>query len=99
MARIIMYRDTLKELISKYPNAVCINLGCGFDDKFTQVDNGQIQWFDVDLPDQIDVRRKVYKDRERCIMLPGSALSSEWTENLPKDKMNLIVMEGAAYET
>ena len=36
VARTIMYRDKLKELISKYPDAVCINLGCGFDDKFSQ---------------------------------------------------------------
>ena len=36
VARTIMYRDKLKELISKYPDAVCINLGCGFDDKISQ---------------------------------------------------------------
>ena len=36
VARTIMYRDQLKELISKYPDAVCINLGCGFDDKISQ---------------------------------------------------------------
>ncbi len=34
IARTIMYRDELKRLIKKYPNALCINLGCGFDDKF-----------------------------------------------------------------
>ena len=40
VARTIMFRDTLKDLLAKYPDAVCINLGCGFDDKFSQVDNG-----------------------------------------------------------
>lgn len=94
VARTIMYRDTLKELIGKYPDAVCINLGCGFDDKFSQVDNGKITWFDVDLPDQIAVRRKVYQDRKRCIMMDGDALEGSWTRDLPKGKMNLIVMEG-----
>ena len=57
VARTILYRKQLKELLKKYPDAVCINLGCGFDDKFSQVDNGRLQWFDVDLPDQIAVRR------------------------------------------
>lgn len=94
VARTIMYRDKLSELIKKYPNAVCVNLGCGFDDKFTQVDNGRITWFDVDLPDQIAVRRKVYQDRKRCTMMDGSALDGEWTKTLPKGKMNIIVMEG-----
>lgn len=94
VARTIMFRRQLIALLKKYPNAVCVNLGCGFDDKFSQVDNGTLQWFDVDLPDQIAVRRKVYDDRERCKMLDGSALDGEWTKTLPKAKMNLIVMEG-----
>ena len=94
IARTIMYREQLKDLIKKYPDAVCINLGCGFDDKFSQVDNGTIQWFDVDLPDQIAVRRKVYEDRERCKMLDGNALDGSWTRNIPDAGMYIIVMEG-----
>lgn len=94
VARTLMFRRALKKLIEKFPDALCINLGCGFDDKFSQVDNGQITWFDVDLPDQIEVRRKVYEDRERCTMLPGSALDGEWTKGLPKKDMTIVVMEG-----
>ena len=94
IARTIMFRDKLNELIKKYPDALCINLGCGFDDKFSQVDNGKITWFDVDLPDQIEKRRKVYEDRERCVMLSGSALDGEWTKALPKSEMTIVVMEG-----
>lgn len=94
VARTIMYRNELKSLLEKYPDAVCINLGCGFDDKFSQVDNGRLTWFDVDLPDQIAVRKKVYEDRDRCTMLEGSALDGAWTANIPKSDMYIIVMEG-----
>ena len=94
VARTIMFREELKKLIARYPDALCINLGCGFDDKFSQVDNGRITWFDVDLADQIEVRRKVYEDRERCTMLEGSALEGDWTKKLPQKEMTIIVMEG-----
>ncbi|MBR1937864.1 MAG: class I SAM-dependent methyltransferase [Spirochaetales bacterium] len=94
VARTIMFRDQLSALLKEYPDAVCINLGCGFDDKFSQVDNGKLQWFDVDLPDQIAVRRKVYSDRERCTMLDGDALNGEWTKKLPASDMYIVVMEG-----
>ena len=94
VARTILYWEQLKELLNKYPDAVCINLGCGFDDKFSQVDNGSVRWFDVDLPDQIDVRRKVYEDRERCVMLEGNALNGDWTRSIPKADMVIVVMEG-----
>ena len=95
VARTIMFADALRTLIEQYPDALCINLGCGFDDKFSQVDNGQIEWFDVDLPDQIAVRRKVYEDRPRCTMLEGNALDGTWTQHLPKDRSTtIVVMEG-----
>ena len=94
VARTILYKNELKRLIENYPDALCINLGCGFDDKFSQVDNGSITWFDVDLPDQIEKRRKVYSDRDRCTMLEGSALDGEWTKMLPKHNLSIVVMEG-----
>ena len=73
VARTIMYKNELEKLIKQYPDALCINLGCGFDDKFVQVDNGEIMWVDVDLPDILSVRRKIYHDRDRCVMKEGSA--------------------------
>lgn len=94
VARTILFREQLKDLLKKYPDAVCINLGCGFDDKFSQVDNGTLLWYDVDLPDQIEVRRKVFEDRDRCTMMEGDALDGSWTKELPRTSMNIIVMEG-----
>ncbi|MCR5701894.1 MAG: class I SAM-dependent methyltransferase [Lachnospiraceae bacterium] len=94
VARTILFRNKLKAFFNKYPEAVGINLGCGFDDKFVQIDNGRLRWYDVDLPDQIEKRRKVYEDRERCIMLDGSALDGEWTKNIPESDQYVIVMEG-----
>jgi len=94
IARTIMYKNQLEELIKQYPDALCVNLGCGFDDKFVQVDNGKITWFDVDLPDILSVRRKIFKDRDRCVMREGSALESDWTKGLPKRSTSIIVMEG-----
>lgn len=94
VARTILFAEALRVLIDRYPDAVCVNLGCGFDDKFSQVDNGQIEWFDVDLPDQIAVRRKVFEDRPRCTMLDGDALDGAWTARLPKGRPVIVVMEG-----
>ena len=94
VARPIMFDEALRELIARPPDAVCVNLGCGFDDKFSQLDNGTIEWFDVDLPDQIALRRRFFEDRPRCTMLDGDALDGAWTEQLPKDRMVIVCMEG-----
>ena len=58
IARTVMFDETVKKLLRKYPDAVCVNIGCGLDDRFTRVDNGKVRWFHVDLADSIEIDRK-----------------------------------------
>ncbi len=39
--------------ICRNPDAVIINIGCGLDTRFFRVDNGRINWYDLDLPEVI----------------------------------------------
>lgn len=57
IARTILFDDTVKYYIEKYPDAVCISVGCGFDNRFERVDNGKIRWYDLDLPNVIEARK------------------------------------------
>ncbi len=84
VARTIMLDRQLKGIISENPDAVIVNMGAGFDDRFSRVDNGRILWFDLDLPDAISVRKKAFAERERVTMIPGDALNGEWC-SLVKD--------------
>ena len=61
-----------------------MNLGAGFDSRFSRVDNGKIHWFDLDLPDAIADRKKVFPDQDRVTMLAGSALESDWCAEVQK---------------
>ncbi len=78
IARTIMLDRQLKGMIKKAPDTVVVNVGCGFDDRFSRVDNGNILWFDLDLPDAIAARKKAFSDRERVTMIAGNALDEEW---------------------
>ena len=55
-----------------------INLGAGFDDRFSRVDNGKILWFDLDLPDVITARKKAFPEKERVRMIAGNRLDPSW---------------------
>lgn len=46
------------------------------------------------MPDILSVRRKIYQDRDRCVMKEGSAFESDWTKDLPKRSTTIVVMEG-----
>ena len=78
VARTIMLDRQLKGIIKRDPDTVIVNVGAGFDDRFSRVDNGKILWFDLDLPDAIAARRKAFPERERVTMIAGSALEDSW---------------------
>lgn len=94
VARTILFDRTVKKLLSKYPDAVCVNIGCGLDDRFSRVDNGKIQWFNVDLPDSIEVRKKVFMEAEREHMLAGDILKTDWIKDIPKADIVIVIAEG-----
>ena len=78
IARSIMLDRMVKNFIKKHPDCVIVNMGAGFDNRFSRVDNGCISWFDLDLPDSIEQRKKVYEERDRVVMLSGSVLDEAW---------------------
>ena len=69
IARTGMLDRQLKEIIRKTPDAVIVNVGAGFGDRFSRMDNGRILWFDLDLPDSIAARRKAFEERDRVTMI------------------------------
>lgn len=92
VARTIMFDDTVKELVKKYPTAVFVNLGCGLDNRFERVDNGSIVWFDIDLPDSIEVRKKVYEQTQRRKMIGADILDRKWIEPVKAAAENNILI-------
>ncbi|MBP5706930.1 MAG: class I SAM-dependent methyltransferase, partial [Spirochaetales bacterium] len=71
IARTIMLDRMVKEYVVKNPTAVIVNVAAGFDNRFSRVDNGKILWFDMDLPDVIAARKKVYEEQDRVVMIEG----------------------------
>ncbi|WP_168199894.1 class I SAM-dependent methyltransferase [Hahella sp. KA22] len=83
------------DFITVHPHAVIINLGAGFDSRYLRVDNGQIQWFDLDLPNVIAARRLFFSDSDRYHMLEQSLFDVSWLEHAADESDNcLILAEG-----
>ena len=71
----------VRDFLARYPEAVVIYLGCGLDSRFERVDNGRALWYDLDLPDVIELRRKfIGGENERYHLLPYSAFDPAWLE-------------------
>jgi O-methyltransferase involved in polyketide biosynthesis len=82
--RIIFTREMdryARDFLSHHPDAVVVHIGCGLDSRFERVDNGLVEWYDLDFPEVIDLRRKYIGDEgERYHLLACSVLEEAWLE-------------------
>ena len=55
----------VRDYLKTHPQAAVVNLGCGLDDTFSQVDNGRCRGYNLDMPDVIAVRDELLPAGER----------------------------------
>jgi O-methyltransferase involved in polyketide biosynthesis len=72
-----------RDFVCRQPEAVVVHIGCGLDSRFERIAarNSRMEWYDIDLPDVIALRRKYLGDeRERYHLLACSVLDNAWLE-------------------
>ena len=86
----------VKAFIAAHPNAVAIQLGAGLDARFQRLGRPTIShWYDLDLPQAIDLRRKLIEEGERNTYLATSLFEYEWLDTLKaENKPIIIIIEG-----
>ena len=48
-----------RDFQAAHPDGVVVHIGFGLDTRFERVDDGRVEWYDLDLPNAIELRRKV----------------------------------------
>ena len=84
----------VKKYIKEHPKALVINLACGLDDRFSRVDNGFINWYNIDFKQVIDIRNNLIPRNDRVIDIAGSITDYLWMENIDFPEDTLIIAEG-----
>ncbi len=68
----------VRAFLAAHPAGTVVEIGTGLNTRFERVDNGQVHWFDLDLPDTIDLRRAFFADTGRRRMVAASVLDEDW---------------------
>jgi O-methyltransferase involved in polyketide biosynthesis len=95
--RSLVIDQTVKQFLESYPHATIVNVGCGMDTTFERVDNGSLRWYDLDLPDVIELRRKFIPETERRTFIPASLLENDWLGEIKVDENVLFIVAGVLY--
>ena len=68
----------VRDFLAAHPAGTVVEVGTGLNTRFERVDNGQVHWIDLDLPDTIELRRRFFADTDRRRMIAGSVLDEDW---------------------
>lgn len=87
--------DWTTGFLARHRNAVVLHLGCGLDSRAFRLDlPAGVRWFDVDVPDVIDLRRRLYPEPDWYRMIGSSVTDDGWLDAVPTQRPVLIVAEG-----
>lgn len=79
-----------KSFIEKLPDAAIVNIGCGLDNRFKRIDNGKILYYDLDLPEIIDLKEKIMPPAERYKQISQSVFEFNWINEIDREHVFLM---------
>jgi O-methyltransferase involved in polyketide biosynthesis len=91
VARCKRFDMIINEFIEKHPFGTIINLGCGLDTTYERINNPNVMWYDLDLPDVIE---KFLNETANRKFIACSFLDTKWFDVISHDKEILLISAG-----
>lgn len=87
--------DATKAFVANHPKSTVVNIGAGLDTSFYRVDNGSLKWYDLDLPDVIDLRRRLLPETDRSRCIAKSVFDFSWFDDIAAPTNGLFMISHA----
>ena len=87
----------VEDYLRRRPGAAVVNLGCGLDDTFRRVDNGQCMGYNLDLPDVIALRNELLPPVEREENIACDLNDHSWMEKIDPSDGAVFFAAGVFY--
>jgi O-methyltransferase involved in polyketide biosynthesis len=75
-----------------------VSIGARLDTTFERIDNGSIHWYDLDVPDVIELRRQFIAETERSRYIPKSVFDLSWFEDIGSSTLGLLFVACGAFQ-
>ena len=87
----------INDYLKSNPKASVVNLGCGLDDLFNRVNNGECRGFNIDFEDVITARNELLPPLENEKNIIHNINDTEWFSEIPHENGVIFVGLGLFY--
>ena len=70
---------------------IALHLGCGLDSRYFRI-NTPADWYDVDFPEVIELRKRFYDETDKYHMIGSAVTDPGWISRVPKGRRRYIVI-------
>lgn len=92
--RVATVDAAVRRFLELHPTGTVVALGEGLETQFWRLDNGRVRWLTVDLPETMELRRRLLPDGPRQSSHSGSALDLGWLDGLSPADPILVTAQG-----
>jgi O-methyltransferase involved in polyketide biosynthesis len=93
--RTMLLDNAVRAFLDDNSGACVVNLGAGLDTRHSRVGREDTEWYELDLPEALELRRNFFEETPHYHFLPKSMFDESWFDDVDdKDRPVLIVAEG-----
>ncbi len=97
IGRALITDKVIREFIERFPEGLIVDIGCGMDTNYERLGKVSVKWFDIDLPEVIDLRKKFFNETPNRKFIPCSILDYTWRQQVPSRTPVLFIAAGVLY--
>ena len=95
IARTIVLDRMVEQYLKKHENAVVVNLACGLDTRCYRMKGKYLRWYNVDLPETMEIRRQFLPETGPIYQIAKSAMDDSYVDDIDYHGENvLVIIEG-----
>ena len=95
IARTIVLDEMVGKYLAKHPKTVVVNIACGMDTRCYRMKGKYLRWYNVDLPETMEVRERFLTEDGPIYQIAKSAMDASYIDDVTYEGEDvLVVIEG-----
>lgn len=95
IARTIVLDNMVEKYLNQHPDTIVVNIGCGLDTRCYRMKDKYSLWYNLDLPETVEIRRRFLEEKGPIYQIAKSAMDISYTDSITYNGENvLVIVEG-----